>query len=112
VSRHTVTIREGPKVIRQRFDDLDAAITELEGVLRPVAAKTNVPPAAAFVRDIPPEEQVVARGEIAGPRRLRIGVDVRGDGSTVPFQGRMHRKPIAPEKGEDSFQALRRLFNR
>jgi hypothetical protein len=111
VKSYKVTIRNGPKVTRERFDNLDAAITELEGVLRPIAAKTNLPPATAFVRDIPPDQQIVARGEIAGPKRLRIGVDVRGDGSTGAFEGRMRRVPIEPDPGEDAFQALRRLFS-
>ena len=110
MSGFRVVIRRGPKVTRERFGDLDAAITELEGVLRPIAAKTNLPPATAFVREIPADQQIVARGEIAGPKRLRIGVDVRGDGSTEAFQGRVCRVPVEPESGEDAFQALRRLF--
>src|SRR4051812_29819461 len=109
-SSYNVTIRVGPKVLRESFDDVDSAITELEGVLRPIAARTNLPPATAFIRDIPAEQQVVARGEIAGPKRLRIGVDVRGDGSTAAFSGRIRRTPIIPVDGEDAFQALRRLF--
>lgn len=108
---YTVTIRNGPKVTRARFDDLDAAITELEGVLRPIASRTNLPPATAFVREIPAADQIVARGEIGGPHRLRIGVDVRGDGSTEAFEGRIRRTPITPDSGEDAFQSLRRLFS-
>jgi hypothetical protein len=110
VSGYAVTIREGPKVTRERCGDLNAAITELEGVLRPIAARTNRPTATAFMRDVAPEDQVVARGEIAGPKRLRVGVDVRGDGSVVAFEGRVRRTPIAPDQGDDAFQALRRLF--
>jgi hypothetical protein len=105
-----VTVRDGPKVTRRHFDDLDSAITELEGVLRPIAAKTDLPPATAFVREIPADHQIVARGEIAGPRRLRVGVDVRGDGSTQAFEGRFRRAPVETGEGEDAFQALRRLF--
>jgi hypothetical protein len=111
VSGYRVTIRVGPKVTRSRLDDLDAAITELEGVLRPIAAQTDLPPATAFVREIPADHQIVARGEIAGPKRLRVGVDVRGDGSTQAFEGRVRRASIESEGGEDAFQALRRLFD-
>jgi hypothetical protein len=111
MSAYGVTIRVGPKVLRESFDDVDSAITELEGVLRPIAARTNLPPATALIREIPADRQVVARGEISGPKRIRIGVDVRGDGSTAAFTGRIRRTPITPADGEDAFQALRRLFS-
>lgn len=110
VVSYTTIIREGSKVTRERHDDVDAAITALEGALRPIASRTNLPTATAFVREIPPDQQVVARGEISGPKRLRVGVDVRGDGSCAAFEGRIRRTPIEPVDGEDAFQALRRIF--
>ena len=106
---YKTTIREGSEVTREMHGDLDSAMTTLEGTLRPIASRTNLPTTTAFVREIPPDKQVVARGEISGPKRLRIGVDVRGDGSTAAFEGRIRRTPITPEDGEDAFQALRRL---
>ena len=106
-----VTVREGPRVRRERFGELDAALTEIEGELRPIAARTDRPPAQAFMREIEPVRQVVARAELAGPGRLRAGVDVRGDGSTEAFTGKVRRAPIAPLDGEDAFQALRRTLS-
>lgn len=105
-----VTIREGPEVSRERFDEFDLALTYMEGALRPIAARTDRPTAQAFVREIAPERQVVARGEVSGPGRLRAGVDVRGDGSTEAFTGRLRRTPIDQQDGEDAFQSLRRVI--
>ena len=105
-------IREGPRVLKDRFDTLDAALEHIEAVLRPVAAEINRETTRALMRDVEPEDQVAARGELSGPHRLRAGIDVRGDGSTVAFMGTITRKPIAPDGHEDGFQALRRAIDR
>ena len=63
-----------------------------------------------------PAEQVVARAELAGPeRRLasrHAGIDVRGDGSSEPYVGRVRRKPLETPAGKDVFSALRRALER
>jgi len=59
-----------------------------------------------------PVQQVAGRFELAGPERLvpsvRVGVDVRGDGSTEAFQGRVKRRVLDQRPGEDAFAVLRR----
>jgi len=56
----------------------------------------------------------VARIELAGPeRRLasrHAGVDVRGDGSTVGYLGRVRRKPVDRRADEDDLAAIGRAL--
>jgi hypothetical protein len=62
------------------------------------------------MRRIDPVQQVVARLELAGPRRLRVGIDVRGDGSTEAWTGRFKREVVEQRAGENAFIALRRAL--
>ncbi|HWI21686.1 MAG TPA: hypothetical protein VNT22_03625 [Baekduia sp.] len=105
---YVVTIREGSTVHRERFAAMDDALEHLEGTLRPLAAVTDRDTVKAFAREIEPAEQVIARGEISGPRGMRAGIDVHGDGSTTAYTGRVRRTEIEQHRGEDAFQALRR----
>jgi hypothetical protein len=63
-------------------------------------------------REFEPAEQVAVRAELKGPRRLRAGIDVRGDGTAEPWTGRLSKQPVALQPGEDAHAALRRAVNR
>ena len=68
---------------------------------------------ASFLgREFAPSEQVAARAEVKGPRGLRAGVDLRGDGRTAAWTGRLGRRPIETQPGEDAHAALRRALLR
>jgi hypothetical protein len=114
VSDYTVTIRVASQVTRRRVPTLDDALDVLELELRALGSSARRGPAKAFMREIAPQAQVAARGEVSGPGRLRpkvrVGADVRGDGSIEAYQGKVSREVVARERGESAFDALRRVL--
>lgn len=65
-----------------------------------------------FGREFEPSEQVAVRAELKGPKGLRAGVDLRGDGTSVAWTGRLSKQPVVLQPGEDVHAALRRTVNR
>ena len=104
-----VTTRVGPKVRKSEAATLDEAVENLRAGLATAPRRETVD---LRVRTFEPIQQVAARGELAGPGRARGGVDVRGDGSAEAFTGRLRRRVVEPEPGEDAFSALRRALDR
>ena len=106
---YRVTVRSGPKVERQRHVGLRDALTALERrgseLERQVYSR---PRGGGLMRRIEPVQQVVARLELSGPGRLRVGIDVRGDGSSEAFTGRLRRRLLEQRRGESAYDALRR----
>lgn len=68
------------------------------------------PPVSFLGREFDPVAQVVARAEIAGPRGLRGGIDVRGDGSREAWTGRWRRRLVEQRAGESAEDALERAL--
>jgi hypothetical protein len=115
--RWKLTERTGPKVRRSSFADVDGALDALESRGRELA-KVRAGGIGSSVdvkyKRFEPQERVVARLELAGPERfvpsVRVGVDVRGDGSVEAFRGRVRREVISEERGESPYAALRRVL--
>jgi hypothetical protein len=61
-------------------------------------------------RRFKPIQQVAVRGEVSGPKRLRGGIDLRGDGSLEAFTGKLRRRVVEQERGETPYAALRRAL--
>ncbi|HEY6781130.1 MAG TPA: hypothetical protein VI111_09255 [Thermoleophilaceae bacterium] len=113
-SRYAVTVRHGPKVKRERFENLDAALAAMEQRAAALEHDAQRRPAggSGLLRRIEPVQQVAARIELRGPGRLRAGVDVRGDGSSEAFTGRLQREVVKQRDDESPYGALRRRLMR
>ncbi|HWI06648.1 MAG TPA: hypothetical protein VNT54_03945 [Solirubrobacteraceae bacterium] len=111
---YTVTIRVGPKVTRSRHQTVGEAVDALERELTTLGPAGRREARKALTRDYGPDAQVSARGELAGPSRLRprvrAGADVRGDGSIEIYHGKVQRRLVERARREDPFDALRRVL--
>jgi hypothetical protein len=104
-----LTVRHGSIVDTRSFDDLGEAVAAMreramairsEGPLRPVRS----------LRDFEPGDQVAARLQISTGGFLRksaAGVDVRGDGTFVPFKGGVVREELDPTDYDTPFDLVR-----
>ncbi len=108
MSSYRLVVRSGAKVERAKLDSLEAALDSLETRARELSDAADAKPIDAKLRKFEPIQQVVARVELAGPSRLRAGVDVRGDGSMESYTGRVRRRLVEQRDGESVFDALRR----
>ncbi|HYH58957.1 MAG TPA: hypothetical protein VD790_07025 [Thermoleophilaceae bacterium] len=110
---YSLKTRSGAKVERARFEDLGAALEALERRGRELEGQADARTVdTKLARRFEPVQQVFARLELAGPGRLRAGVDVRGDGSTEAWTGRMRRTLVEQLPRESPYDALRRAVER
>ena len=106
-----LTERIRGRVKRGSFESLDAALRELTERADERARYAHAAPeGGGLMRRIEPVQQVVARLELAGPGRVRAGVDVRGDGSSEAWTGRFRRQLVEQRAGESATDALRRAL--
>jgi hypothetical protein len=105
----TVTVRSRARVRKERHEALDAALDALERIARELADDARARPlGGTLIRRLEPVQQVVGRIELRGPGRLRAGVDVRGDGSSEAYTGRVRRTLVEQRRRESPYEALRR----
>lgn len=105
-----LTVRIGPKVERTRFDTLADALDALELRIEELRPGARLEDVHFFRRSFEAARQVAVRAEIAGPGRLRAGIDLRGDGSAEAYTGRVRRSPIEQHSDESAATALRRAL--
>jgi hypothetical protein len=109
-----LTVRVGPRVQRSRFERLQDALEALERRAGELARDAPRGTLDVKFKRFAPIQQVTARIELAGPERLlasvRCGLDVRGDGSTEAYLGRVRRQVIEQQDGESAYAALRRAL--
>ena len=106
-----VVVRNGPRVEKHRADDLAAALDVVEREARALAAGPGRSAVTMRAREFSPQQQVAGRVELSGPG-VRAGVDVRGNGDTEAWTGRLRRQVVEQEGRESPYQALRRVLER
>ena len=105
-----MTVRHGPRVKREHYEDLDQAIEDLRSAAEAIRAEAPLQ-TVSMLRDFEPHQQVKARLELSTGGFLRsrdAGVDVMGDGTLVPFRGGLRRTEL--EAGDDPFEAVRQAL--
>lgn len=109
-----LTIRHGSDVSHQGFDDLDEAVAAMRE--RALAIRAEGPAkAVSMLRDFAPGDQVNARLQLSGKGLVRkpvAGVDVRGDGSFVPYRGGVKREELDPTAYDTPFDLVRETLER
>jgi hypothetical protein len=91
-----LTVRDGPKVERDRFETLDDAIGALRERAHEIANAGRLGAAQGF-REYEPGDRVRARLQVSTGGWLRgheAGIDVMGDGRLVPFVGAIRRREL------------------
>lgn len=107
--RWKLTVRYGPEVEHASFDGLDEAVAAMRE--RALGLRAQAPTAAAsLLGTYAPADQVQARLQLQGRGLLRkpvAGIDVRGDGTFVPFRGGVGREELDPAEHETPFDLVR-----
>jgi hypothetical protein len=110
---YKLTVRRGPRVTREKFDDLDAAIVALERYAKEIRSAGPLQ-SRKMLREFEPDAQVAGRVEISTGGLIRrgedAGVDVMGDGTFVAFRGGMRRSELDPGQ-LGPFEAVRRALS-
>jgi hypothetical protein len=109
MSAWKLTVRHDSDVSHQGFDDLDEAVTAMRE--RALAIRAEGPAkAVSALRDFGPEQQVHARLQLSGRGLLRrpvAGIDVRGDGTFMPYRGGVRREELDPTNHDSPFDLVR-----
>lgn len=109
-----LTVRHGSDVSHASFGELEEAVAAMRERALAIRAEGPVK-AVSALREFGPAQQVHARLQISGKGWLRrpvAGVDVRGDGTFMPFRGGVTREELDPTAYETPFDAVRETLRR
>jgi len=105
-----LTVRAGADVDHAKFTDLDEAVAAMREWAFKVRAE-GPPKTAKLVKTFEPGDQVQARLELRTGGFLRrktvAGIDVRGDGTFMPFRGGVTREELDPSTHDTPFDLVR-----
>jgi hypothetical protein len=104
-----LTVRHGSDVEHVGFDDLDLAVAAMRARALEIRSEGPARPVRSL-RDYEPGDLVHARLQISGKglfRKPTAGVDVRGDGSFVPYAGGVARAELDPTDHDTPFELVR-----
>ncbi len=104
-----LTIRHGSDVEHESFGELGEAVAAMRERALAIRAEGPAKPISSL-RDFGPEQQVHARLQLTGKGLFRkpvAGIDVRGDGTFMPFRGGVTREELDPTAYETPFDAVR-----
>jgi hypothetical protein len=107
--RWKLTVRHGSDVSHEGFDSLDDAVAAMRERALEIRAAGPAKKVSAL-RDFEPKDQVRARLQLQGRglfRRRTAGIDVRGDGTFVPYRGGVGREELDPSEHETPFDLVR-----
>jgi len=107
--RWKLTVRHGSEVEHRSFDALDEAVAAMRERALAIRAEGPVE-TASMLRDFGPEAQVHARLQLKGRGLLRkpvAGIDVRGDGTFMPYRGGVGREELDPAEHDTPFDLVR-----
>lgn len=106
---YKLTIRNGPKVVREQHRSLETALRTLREQAERIRTEGGLAEVQAL-RTYSPEQRVKARLEVTSGGTLRrgrtAGVDVMGDGSVVPFGGGVLREELKAPEGGTAYDAV------
>ena len=104
-----LTVRQGPSVAREKFENLDDAIAAMERRVKDIRSSGPLEAKKVF-REYEPGARVAGRVAISTGGLLRAGqeagIDVMGDGTLIAYEGGVRRDELDP--GQDGpFDAVR-----
>jgi hypothetical protein len=105
-------VRAGADVDHAKFDDLDEAVAAMREWALKVRAE-GPPKTAKLIKTFEPKDKVQARLELSSGSffsKTVAGIDVRGDGTFVPFRGGVRREELDPSKHDTPFDLVRETW--